>query len=163
MMVRIATSPTATDAQIAAARALVSGDAQVVTGDEEMAVWHRQVYGPWSENGAVVRLSWLPTSLLDVLQLAEGLHRSGTPVLLTGRASGAGFLRLGGDPDIQAAAIHRLRSSSCAGHVVVLRASPALKAAVDVWGPERPSDLVVRAIKKTFDPAGVLNAARGPV
>lgn len=163
MMVRIATSPTATNTQIAAARNLVSGDAQVVTGEEERAVWHRQVHGPWSENGAVVRMSWLPTSLLDVLKLAGDLHRSGTPTLLTGRALGAGFLRLGGDPDIQAVAINRLRSSSCAGHVVVLRASPALKAAVDVWGPERPSDHVVRAIKKTFDPADVLNAGRGPV
>lgn len=163
MMARIATSPAATDAQIAAARAMVAGDARVVTGEDETAVWHRQLHGAWSETGAVVRVSWLPTNLLDVLKLAGDLHRSGTPGLLTGRALGAGLLCLGGEVDAQAAAVHRLRSSVSVGHVVVLRASAALKAAVDVWGPERPSDTVARAIKKTFDPAGVLNAGRGPV
>ena len=163
MMVRIATSPAATDAQIAAARAMVSGDARVVTADDETAVWDGQLHRAWSEKGVVVRLSWLPANLLEVLKLAADLNRSGTPALLTGRALGAGLLRLGGDATTQAAAVQRLRSTVSVGHVVVLRAPTALKAAVDVWGPERSSDTVARAIKKAFDPSGVLNAGRGPV
>jgi hypothetical protein len=173
LLLRVATSPAATDAQIAAARALVSGDATVVTGDAEAALWDTQVKAPWTGEAAasperaqrveaVVRFSWLPASLLDVLRLVGELTAAGTPAWLTARAMGTGFLRLEGEAPAQAAAITRLRASASVGNVAVLRASAAVKAAVDVWGT-RPSDAVARAIKGMFDPAGVLNAGRGPV
>jgi len=49
------------------------------------------------------------------------------------------------------------------GHVVVLRGSRALKDLVDVWGSPVPAQASLLAIKRSFDPAGILNAARGPV
>jgi FAD/FMN-containing dehydrogenase len=61
------------------------------------------------------------------------------------------------------AAVERLRASADVGNVVLLRGSRALKERVDVWGPERSSDPVARAVKNAFDPAGVLNANRGPI
>jgi glycolate oxidase FAD binding subunit len=160
---RIATSPAATDAQIAAARALVSGEARVVAGDAETALWDAQVKAPWTGNDAVVRFSWLPANLLDVLNLVGEIRPSGTPATLVARAMGTGFARLGGDTRAQAAAVARLRGGVNVGNVVVLRASPELKAAVDVWGPARDADRVARSIKQMFDPAGVLNAGRGPI
>jgi hypothetical protein len=45
----------------------------------------------------------------------------------------------------------------------VLRADPAVKAAVDVWGPMGDALGVMGAIKRKLDPAGILNAGRGPV
>ena len=162
LLLRVATSPAATDAQTATARALVSGDARVLTGDAERAAWQRQLRAPWEGDGAVVRFSWLPANLPEVLRIVGELHRAGTPASLVGRAMGTGFLRLEGDPQAQAAAVARLRASASVGNVAILRASHAVKAEVDVWGT-RDSDRVARAFKQMFDPAGVLNAGRGPV
>ena len=160
LLLRVATSPAATDAQIASARALVRVESSVVSGDAETTLWDAQVRGPWSGDAAgdaVVRFSWLPADLPEVLRLVREL-----PASLTARAMGTGLLRRGGDAQAQAAAITRLRATSRVGNVVVLRASRALKSVVDVWGT-RPSDTVARAFKQMFDPAGVLNAGRGPV
>jgi FAD/FMN-containing dehydrogenase len=32
-----------------------------------------------------------------------------------------------------------------------------------VWGAERASDRVARAVKQALDPVGILNAGRGPI
>ena len=165
LLVRVATSPAATDAQISAAGMMVRGDAAVLTGDGESAAWEGQIRDPWhgGVDDAVVRFSWLPTSLAQVLTLVGEIRRSGVPVLFVARALGSGFLRLGGDTAAQASAVARLRANAALGHVVVLRGGAALKAAVDVWGPARDSDPVARSLKQMFDPAGVLNAGRGPI
>lgn len=163
LLLRVATSPAATDAQMATARALISGDTTVLTGDAERALWDDQIEAPWRDGAAVVRLSWLPTNLAEVLRLLEDLHRSGTPAALHARAMGTGLVRLAGDARQEAAAIARLRASLSVGHVAVLRAGADVKAAVDVWGPPRESDKVALAVKQMFDPAGMLNAGRGPI
>ena len=123
----------------------------------------RQIREPWHGDGAVVRMSWLPARLPQVLSLVGRLERSGGRAAFWARAMGAGFLRLDGDAASQIAAIGRLRATSDVGHVVVLRASPEVKASVDVWGPPLESDPVARALKQMFDPRGILNAGRGPV
>ena len=61
------------------------------------------------------------------------------------------------------ASIERLRASADIGNVVLLRGSRELKERVDVWGPERASDRVARAVKQSLDPVGILNAGRGPI
>jgi len=111
-----------------------------------------------------VRLSWLPAHLPAVLAMVRRLREeSAGPVTFTGRVSGAGALRLEGDERECATAIAMLRASDEVGHVVVLRASRVLKEQVDVWGPALSSAQMARALKRTFDPAGILNAGRGPI
>jgi glycolate oxidase FAD binding subunit len=162
--VRFASSPAATDAQVAAARSLLAGgEAALASRDAETELWMRQIREPWHGDGAVVRMSWLPARLPQVLSLVGRLERSGGRAAFWARAMGAGFLRLDGDAASQIAAIGRLRATSDVGHVVVLRASPEVKASVDVWGPPLESDPVARALKQMFDPRGILNAGRGPV
>jgi hypothetical protein len=56
-----------------------------------------------------------------------------------------------------------MRSSVWVGNVAVLRASRELKAHVDVWGPPASAADATRALKSMFDPAGILNASRGPI
>ena len=160
---RVATSPAATDAQIAAARAIVSSDAMVVTGEEERGIWTSHVAAPW-RGDAAVRLSWLPANLQAVVSLVTGMESAtGAAATLTGRALGTGLVRLIGPPRSQAAAVERLRASSDVGNVVVLRASRELKELVDVWGPPHDANGVLQSLKQMFDPAGILNAGRGPV
>ena len=160
LKLRIATSPAATDAQIASARALVTGDAIVMKDD---GVWTSSIGAPW-RGDAAVRLSWLPSNLPKVVALVTAMESAtGAAAALSGRALGTGLIRLIGPPRAQAAAVERLRASGDVGKVVVLRASRELKELVDVWGPPRDAHSVLRSLKQMFDPAGILNAGRGPI
>jgi glycolate oxidase FAD binding subunit len=163
LKLRIATSPAARDAQIAAARTLVSGQTTVLTDDAEQATWAAQI-DVVSRGDAAVRFGWLPARLPQVLGLLADLQRvDNVRVMFAGRVVGAGMARLSGEIDALVAAVERLRASSDVGNVVLLRGSRDLKQRVDVWGPERSSDRVARAVKNILDPAGILNAGRGPI
>jgi hypothetical protein len=142
-----------------------------IQGEKEAALWRDQVRAPWmgSEGGggrqggkgAIVRLSWRPADLANVLSLIESMN---VPLVLTGRiAAGAGSLRIDAQPSAQVAVIAQLRSSALVGHVIVLHADPAVKESVDVWGPMPDAVRVMQAIKQKLDPAGILNAGRGPI
>jgi glycolate oxidase FAD binding subunit len=165
LLVRFATSPDATAAQAAAAHDLLRGTAGVLDGDGEAALWSEQVRRPWNGADTVIRLSWLPANVPHVLALLGQLHEaSGAVVELTGRAAlGAGFVRTGGDAR---RAVDLLRAQSgVVTHPVVLQRGPAAASAdgLDVWGDRGSALPVLRAVKATFDPAGILNAGRGPV
>lgn len=163
LKLRIATSPAARDAQIVAARALVSGDATVLTDMAERATWTAQL-DTMSHGDATVRFSWLPARLPQVLALVAELRQIGNVgVTFTGRVLGAGAASLSGETSALTAALGRVRASADVGNVVLLRGSHDLKARVDVWGLGRASDRVARAVKNSFDPAGILNAGRGPI
>jgi glycolate oxidase FAD binding subunit len=163
LKLRIATSPAARDAQMASARALVAGQSTVLTDSTERATWVEQL-DVMSRGDATVRFSWLPSKLAQVLTLLGELQqRSGVQIVLTGRVLGAGAIALSGDVMSLASVIERLRADADVGNVVVLRGSHELKERVDVWGPARPSDRVARAVKHSLDPAGILNAGRGPI
>jgi FAD/FMN-containing dehydrogenase len=144
----------------------MAGSARVVTGELEQALWTNQVQSPWAGHGAVVRCGWLPARLAEIATLTAEVRRIARRVTLTGRVGiGAGLFRIDEDTDTQsqAAVVDRLRSSAWVGNVVVLRGSPELKEHVDVWGPPTGAIAATRALKQMFDPAGILNAGRGPL
>jgi glycolate oxidase FAD binding subunit len=166
LLVRLASSPAATDAQIAAVRALVTGEAHVVSGPAERDLWRDQVAAPWIGDGATVRLGWLPASLPEVLAWLEDVGRAtGALLTLTGRSAvGAGLLRVDAPRGAVPGVVERLRDRpDLVGNVVVLRAPADVKQQLDVWGPPGNAAPVMRAIKTALDPAGILNANRGPI
>lgn len=164
LLLQMASSPAATAAQAAEARRLLSSSPAAVSGDEERTLWDEQIRAPWAGAGTIVRLSWLPSKLPAVVALLSRLRQSGCDVAtFTARAIGSGLLRLEGEESSIAAAIGLLRESNDVGHVVVLRATASLKAKVDVWGPASGTIEVARTLKRMFDPAGILNAGRGPI
>ncbi len=164
LLMRMASSPAATEALAAEARRLLTSAPAAVGGDEERSLWEDQIRAPWAEGGTVVRLSWLPAKLPVVAALISRLGRPGCQVsTFTGRAIGSGLLRLEGADSAIAAAVGVLRESDDVGHVVVLRATPGLKSEVDVWGSASGTIEVARTLKRMFDPADILNAARGPI
>jgi glycolate oxidase FAD binding subunit len=163
VLIRVASSPAATEAQIAEARRLLSVETSVVSGEAEQALWCEQVRAPWTTGAVVVRLSWRPSDLGEVLTLVGQSHERVGATLFSGRVSGVGMLSLNGGDEACAAAVARLRSTSVVGHVVVLQASAAFKALVDVWGPGAASAGVASRLKRMFDPEGVLGAGRGPI
>ena len=164
LLMRMASSPAATAAQAAEARRLLSSVPAAVSGDEERSLWDEQMRAPWEEGGTIVRLSWLPSKLSAVVAMLSRLRELGCQVpTFTARAIGSGLIRLEGEESALAGAIAALRASQDVGHVVVLRATPSLKAKVDVWGPASGTIEVARTLKRMFDPADILNAARGPI
>ena len=163
LKLRVATSPAARDAQIAAARAMVSVQSAILTDAAERETWGEQI-DVLKHGDATVRFSWLPAKLPQVLTLLDALRQAdGVSVTFAGRVLGAGMARLSGSTSALAAAIQRLRASRDVGNVVLLRGSRDLKKMVDVWGSPRSSDGAVQSLKRMFDPAGILNAARGPI
>ena len=174
LLLRFASSPSSTEAQVAAAGAGLSGEIEVLSGAAEAALWADQVRCPWvtgegaAAGGAppaVVRVSWLPARLAAVLGLLEDMRSTAGAIALTGRAIvGTGLVVLPGSIREQTAAITRLRSEvETVGHVVILRADHAVKAALDVWGPLGGGAASLASLKHSLDPAGILNAARGPI
>lgn len=173
LLVRFATSPAAAAAQVQQARTLV-GTGEVVTGDTEAALWrHYQsraaayMASGFSRTsaGTVVRMSWLPAALPQVLSLVEQVGGPAGSVELVARAGvGMGLLRLDGGVDWQAVTVDRLRArGDILSHVTIQDAPPDVKAKVDAWGPPGPAANVLSAIKRALDPAGILNAGRGPI
>ena len=159
-----ASSPAAVGSQVEAAQRLLSKASSVVTGDEEMNVWSVQTRSPWDGTGAVIRFGWLPAKLAEVTTLMHEVQQIAGPVVMVGRVgTGAGLMRIDGDARAQAAVVERLRSSVWVGNVAVLRADADLKQRVDVWGPPASAADAARALKHMFDPAGILNAGRGPI
>jgi glycolate oxidase FAD binding subunit len=167
LLVQFATTPAAVDAQIEEARTRLPADElEVLTGAAEAQLWRDHTRGLWDSAGAVVRVSWLPAVLDAVLALVIDIGRDqARSVELVGRAGvGAGLIRVDGDVATTVRAIERLREQSdVVGHVVVLRADAAVKDQADVWGPPGDSASLLGAVKRAFDPAGILNAGRGPV
>jgi len=165
LLLRVASSPSAVDAQIESVRRLAQSDGQLIVGEAESSVWKEQVRLPWKEGGAVVRVAWLPAKLADVITLIREVQQmAGGQLSMVGRVgAGAGLLRIEGDELTQSAVVHRLRSSVVVGNVTVLRGSRELKSLVDVWGEPTASMKVLQSLKRSLDPAGILNPGRGPI
>ena len=162
LLLRFASLPAVVDAQIAQAEAGLKAcvtASRRIDGDAERAVWHEHTARLRDAPGAIVRASWLPA---DVAAVVTELQHAGAE--LSGRAAiGAGLIRIDGDDAAQARAIERLRQSRTIGNIVIARGSPALKALVDVWGPQGDRAQLFASLKRAFDPNGVLNAGRGPL
>jgi glycolate oxidase FAD binding subunit len=164
LLVRFGTSPAAAAAQVERARTLAGGGGEVLAGEAEAALWRRHQGRASASAGTVVRLSWLPAALPQVLAAIEQLGDGQGSIELVARAgAGVGLARLDGGIDWQASTVDRLRSSAELTDVTIQDAPPDVKAKVDAWGPPGPAGPVLAAIKRALDPAGILNASRGPV
>lgn len=149
------------------ARALVGarGAAAVLGGEDERTAWNRHA-AHWSQGGTLVKLSALPAELFPTLAwLRDRAAADGIELAAAGRAGlGVVDVRLDGPLDGQARLVGDLRDRLPAGRgsAVIRRGAPALRRRVDPWGPIGDGLRVMTAIKKQFDPEGLLNAGRGP-
>ncbi len=173
VLLQFASLPQVVDAQIEQARALLTAGPQacatsidVLDGPAEQTTWRDHSQQLWDAPGAILRASWLPASLasgLGELERVTSDLTACTPSLIGRAAIGAGLIRIDGDTAAQASVIEQLRASHVFGNIVVVRASGALKALVDVWGPQGDRAHLLASLKQAFDPNGILNAGRGPL
>ena len=166
LLVRFETIEVAAQQQAAAVVEMTkrTASARMVQGDEEAGVWTDHYRRPWDGDGAVIKITLLPTAVAStVAWLADAA--GGEDYAVVGRA-GVGVLlaRVGGGVDTQARVLAGLRDRipPPTGSAVLVRGSDELKSRVDIWGPIGDGLRVMRAVKHQFDPNGVLNPGRGP-
>jgi glycolate oxidase FAD binding subunit len=126
---------------------------EVTIEDDDGALWTGQRSAQRSAEGTVVRVSGARSEAAAVLRAAE---RAGAWAVGRG-GLGLWWLTLppGTTGDV-AAAIGDLRTALAPRPCVVLDAPSDVRAAVDVWGPSEPLELM-RRLKERFDPAGACN------
>jgi len=124
-----------------------------------------------AEAAVVVRLAGWPSELLRTLGLAAELADAGGESWARVAHAGDGIVRLlapaasgnGGAPawgDVAAALeAARLTLSATGGTVLLARAPAALAARLDPFGPV-PAAALMRGLRRSFDPAGVLAPGR---
>lgn len=167
LLVRFESVEASVAQQAEEARALVGarGVAVVLGGEEERAAWNRHA-AHWSQGGTLVKLSALPAELFPTLAwLRDRAAADGIELAAAGRAGlGVVDVRLDGPLDEQARLVEDLRERLPVGRgsAVIRRGDPALRRRVDPWGPIGDGMRVMTAIKRQFDPEGLLNAGRGP-
>jgi len=118
----------------------------------------------WASDGAVVKLSVLPSDIAKTVSL---LGQSGVAVI---QANGLGFARVGapeadqgvgrepGDPPYRQIGGLRASIERMGGTLTVLR-QPA-GGRVETWGNPGDAVTLMRALKQQFDPQGTLNPGR---
>jgi glycolate oxidase FAD binding subunit len=167
LLVRFETTEVAAQQQADALATLANGSgatSTIVAGDEEAALWAEHARRPWAGDGAVVKITLLPSAVGPTLTwLADSMQ--GGEFDVVGRAGvGVLLVRIGGDVERQTRMLAGLRERLPAptGSVVLVRGSDDLKSRVDPWGPLGDGLGVMRAIKRQFDPLKILNPGRGP-
>jgi glycolate oxidase FAD binding subunit len=170
LLVRFGGLAAVNNAQMASTRFLAApfrpASFEILANDAEASAWHAQTRGAWTSSGSLVKLSWLPAALPAVASLMGAIaRREGLVMTLTARAAlGTGTIQVDGTAAAQATAVRELRRrTDVVTHVVLARADTAVKALVDVWGPSGDTAPLLARIKATLDPAGILNAGRGPL
>lgn len=167
LLVRFESIEAAVEQQAVHASTLIrqsGSSARSMTGAEEEQLWAAHGRTLWDGTAAVVKVALLPTDLAPTLTLLQTLAGPGH-YAASGRAGlGVFLVRIGGDVDRQSRVIAGLRAAipSGRGSAVIVRGAAELKARTDVWGPVGDGLALMRAVKRQFDPEGILNPGRGP-
>jgi FAD/FMN-containing dehydrogenase len=138
---------------------------EAVSGQDESDLWRAHADRPWAGPGCVLKISVMPEDVVAFVEWVRDMPDLGDWELVGRAALGVVLLRLAGE-ESQARFVTQFRKRSAApagrAHVSLLRADPELKRTVRVW--EEPGDTLplMQAIKRQFDPAGILNPGRGP-
>jgi glycolate oxidase FAD binding subunit len=175
LAVAVASVPEAVKAQLEQARKMGreagAHDGLMVDGERHEKFWAAlRNLEAGGEAGMVLKASVLLDKVGDAVTHGERLaEKHGLSVAIVSEA-GTGIVRYhfraeGAGPDgftrlAEAVAPLRTLATDGKGSLVVLHASPGLKALVDVWGPVGETLPLMRGLKQQFDPRGILNPGR---
>ncbi|HEY6213011.1 MAG TPA: FAD-binding oxidoreductase [Vicinamibacterales bacterium] len=157
LLVRFESTETAA-AEQAGRVATLAPSPTIAAGQRETELWQLHDAHIWNASGIVVKATMLPADVTPTIAwIADVL--SDADWTATGRAAlGVLLVRVDAARARQAAFVRDLRARFAPGrgNAAMLRASDDLKREVGVWGAIGNSRAVMTAIKKQFDPAGIL-------
>ena len=157
LLVRFESTETAA-AEQAGRAATLAPSPTIAAGQRETELWQLHDAHIWNASGIVVKATMLPADVTPTIAwIADVL--SDADWTATGRAAlGVLLVRVDAARARQAAFVRDLRARFAPGrgNAAMLRASDDLKREVGVWGAIGNSRAVMTAIKKQFDPAGIL-------
>jgi glycolate oxidase FAD binding subunit len=160
------TSPApSVDDRVARARGMFSGTSwllQELRGADEQQYWLGYRALAEMSAGLLARVRWRPAEL-DVVIAAITASGDGRGRLIGRAALGSGLLRIEGDAASQMTAIEELRTNSLLQQICVVDAPAEVRQRIDIWGMPADRARLLGAVKKAFDPEGILNASRGPL
>jgi len=167
---RFAGAPAAVSRQIReATRRCVDAGARTIELSEadDSPLWAAIADFPAPAGGVLVRAGTPPSALADLARLLElaSRRRGWTAARLALPGVGLGYSRWPGpahDGAAVAAAIAELRAalSAIGGYAVVEQAPPVLADVLDIWGPPPDGATLMRTLRASWDPAGILNPGR---
>jgi glycolate oxidase FAD binding subunit len=179
LAVSVGSVPEAADAQVTAIGQLCRQEGAaaefLVEGSTQDGLWKAVSDFPFAiDDGrslVTLKASVLPTQVIDTIRYSETLAESLGLESAAISEAGCGIVRLywmgapdlaAGDPISIAKRIEELRTWVVrhGGSLVILSAPPAIKTAVDVWGPIGTALPLMRTLKQQFDPLGLLNPGR---
>jgi len=139
----------------------LGGSFETLVGPESAALWRslRDAEPVAGSPGQIWRVSVAPT---DGGKVVQALRAQGAPLLahFYDWADGLVWLRLDEAPDAHAATLRAI-VDELGGHATLVRASEGVRAAVDVFHPQRPALAALsRRVKESFDPAHILERGR---
>jgi glycolate oxidase FAD binding subunit len=163
--------PAAVERQLRAARAAATdrsmhavrlSDEEARIGWERLARFSSASFDPEAEEHTdiLIRAGARPSALAEVLSALERCAPGASQVIGYG---GVGLAYARWQPEVDVpAALAALRAALAAvdGYAVVEDAPDALRAGCDLWGAPPAALPLMRALKRQWDPRGILNAGR---
>ncbi len=134
-------------------------DMTELAGDRSRQFWSdiRQVKSLQSQDRPLWRISTAPSRAAD---LVAALRHAIELKALYDWSGGLVWLETGPTSDANAVEMRRILSDF-GGHATLVRAEPGIRASADVFQPlEMRLMEITRALKASFDPAGILNPGR---
>jgi glycolate oxidase FAD binding subunit len=126
------------------------------------ATW-RSWHTTFAPRALALRVSVAPSSASEAAETLEAALVAGGARLSSTVSAGLIRVRVPAGDDVRALTLvdeARATAARCGGTMLVESCSPAVKRAVDVFGPTRGDFAIMRRLKQEFDPRGVLAPGR---
>ncbi|MEA2992830.1 MAG: glycolate oxidase binding subunit [Alphaproteobacteria bacterium] len=138
------------------------GELDLMAEDESQAFWRavRDVL-PFAATGNVERPLWrISTAPSKGAEVATAIAAQAGAQAFYDWGGGLVWIELLPAPDAGAAIVRQVVAAA-GGHATLVRAPPAVRAAVPVFSPQEPALAALsKRVKESFDPKGILNAGR---
>jgi glycolate oxidase FAD binding subunit len=138
------------------------GELDLMAEDESQAFWRsvRDVL-PFAATGTVERPLWrISTAPSKGAEVASAIAAQAGAQAFYDWGGGLVWVELLPAPDAGAAIVRQVVAAA-GGHATLVRAPPAVRAAVPVFSPQEPALAALsKRVKESFDPKGILNAGR---
>jgi len=141
----------------------LAGGVNPIEPDTDQWLAREQLWNSGGDSASICKLSMLPNQLSSTAEFVREALSANAEWTFVMQSTGLAWLRADALDCAQIADfVSALRSflAPTGGTLVLLKAPPALREKVDVWGNAGDALSLMKRIKEQFDPRGILNRGR---